>query len=258
MKHLLLTLMASALMSTQVLAQSKVTNVSTNTLKLNIEQLQNQDQASRLTRFLYAGYNTLCLPMSLTADQLSAAAKDVRIERLAAIKQEGTDLKLFFVDCSAEGLQAGVPYLIYSPTSQYLYVNNTEAMTIDGTLKAIRMSDDEGNQVTFSSSWESLSKDGRYGIPAQQPVKPLESVLIRTAGDKQFLPTRCGFSWDRQSATATDLKIEHAGSLGEVTAIVGVEKVKAAADYYSLDGRKVNGQVRKGVYVTGGDKVLVK
>ena len=258
MKHFVLTLIASTTLLTPAMGQSQVTAVSTNTAKLNIEALQNQEQTARLSRYLLAGYNTLCLPLSLTADQVAAAAKDVRIERLAAIKEEGGALKLYFVDCTAEGIQAGVPYLVYSSTTQYLRADNTDALTIDAKLKAIRLSDDEGNQVTFSSSWESLAKEGRYGIPAQQAVTPLESVLIRTEGDKQFLPTRCGFSWDRQSATARELKIEHSATMDEVTAIVGIENVKAAADYYDLSGRKVSGQARKGVFITGGDKVLVK
>jgi hypothetical protein len=103
-----------------------------------------------------------------------------------------------------------------------------------------------------------MAKNGRYGIPAQQPVTPLESVLIKTEGDKQFLPTRCGFSWDQQASSATELKIVHMEDMGEVTAIVGIEKAQAGAAYYDLNGRKINGQAKKGVFITGGDKVLVK
>ena len=258
MKHFVLTLIASTALFTQAMGQGKVTNVSTNTAKLNIEALQNQEQTARLSRFLYAGYNTLCLPMTLTAEQMAKAAKDARIERLVAIKQEGSTLNLYFVDCTEEGVQAGVPYLIYSPTKQYLQATNNEAQTVSSTLKAIRLNDGEGNQVTFSSSWENMAKNGRYGIPAQQPVTPLESVLIKTEGDKQFLPTRCGFSWDQQASSATELKIVHMEDMGEVTAIVGIEKAQAGAAYYDLNGRKINGQAKKGVFITGGDKVLVK
>ncbi len=259
MKHSLLALIALCAMSTQSFAQTKVKNVYASSAKLNVEQLQSQEQTVQLNRYFFAGYNTLCLPMSLTADQVAAAAKGLRVERLAGIKQEGSVVNLYFVDCTADGIQAGMPYLVYSPTAQYLRVRNTETMGINAELKSIRLSDSEGNQVTFGSSWESIQKDGRYGIPAQQGVTPLESVLVRTEADKTFLPTRCGFTWDEQSGTANELQIQHAASFAEVTAIMGVEKTFSGSEtYYDLNGRKMNGQLRKGVYVVDGGKVVLK
>lgn len=259
MKKFTLILMAAAAICTAATAQEKVKNVYASSQKLNVEQLQNQEQTVQVNRYLFAGYNTLCLPMSLTAEQLAQAAKDVKVERLVAMKQEGQDLNLYFIDCTNEGIQAGMPYLIYSPTSQYLRAKNTEALAVCPELRTVRLSDEGGNQVTFSSSWDAIQKEGRYGIPAQQNVYPLESVLIRTEGDKTFLPTRCGFSWDEQSATAENLLIQHAASFAEVTAIVGVEKAQAGnATFYDLNGRKVNGQMKKGVYVKDGEKVFVK
>lgn len=256
MKKFAIALFAAAAVCTQTMAQSQVRNLSASTMKLNVEQLQSPSQAVQVSRYLFAGYNTLCLPMSMTAEQLSVAAQDVTIERMVAIHQEGNVLNLYFVDCTADGIEAGVPYLIYSPTSQYLRAKNTESMGVNTELKTIRMSDNEGNLVTFSSSWEAISKEGRYGIPAQQDVTPLQSVLIRTESDKTFLPTRCGFSWDEQSSTATELKIQHASSLSEVTAITGVEKTQVAGDtYYDLGGRKVTSP-KKGIYVVGGEKVI--
>ena len=257
MKKFALTLFAAAAICTQTMAQSQVKTLSASTMKLNVEQLQNQNQTVQVNRYLFAGYNTLCLPMSMTSEQLLAAAPGVTVERMVGIHQDGSVLNLYFVDCTNEGIQAGVPYLIYSPTSQYLRAKNTESMGVNTELKSIRMSDAEGNLVTFSSSWEALQKEGRYGIPAQQDVTPLQSVLIRTENDKMFLPTRCGFSWDQQSTTASELKIQHAVSMGEVTAIIGTEKPQVTTDtYYDLSGRKMTTPAKKGIYVVGGEKVI--
>lgn len=257
MKKFAVALFAAAAVCLQTTAQSQVRNLSTSTMKLNVEQLQKQDQTVQLSRYFFAGYNTLCLPMSMTAEQLAAAAPGVTLERLVGIHQDGNVLNLYFVDCTAEGIEAGMPYLVYSPTSQYLRAKNTESMGVDTDLKSVRFIDGEGNQVTFSSSWEAMSKEGRYGIPAQQDVTPLQSVLIRTESDKTFLPTRCGFSWDEQSPTASELKIQHAPSMADVTAITGVKKTNVSSDtYYDLGGRKVVGQAKKGIYVVGGEKVV--
>lgn len=258
MKNLLLLMMVAMGLSTTAIAKNRVKNIYASSSKLGIELMQNSEQTIQLNRYFYAGYNTLCLPFSLTAEQVAFAAKDLKVERLAGIRQEGATLNLYFVDCTDEGIQAGVPYLVFSPTSQYLTVKNTDVLNFDPELKAIRMTDDKGNIVTFGSSWNSMEKVGRYGIPAKQDVTPLESVLVRTEADKTFLPTRCGFTWVQQAASASDLKIQHAASDSEVTAILGVKQNQATgSDSYDLQGRKISKNA-KGLLIQDGKKTIVK
>ena len=258
MKQFVLVLMVAMGLSTTAFAQNKVKNIYASSPTLDIELMQNSEQTIQLNRYFYAGYNTLCLPFSLTAEQVAFAAKDLKVERLAGIRQEGATLNLYFVDCTDEGIQAGVPYLVFSPTSQYLTVKNTDVLNFDPELKAIRMTDDKGNIVTFGSSWNSMEKVGRYGIPAKQDVTPLESVLVRTEADKTFLPTRCGFTWVQQAASASDLKIQHAASDSEVTAILGVKQNQATgSDSYDLQGRKISKNA-KGLLIQDGKKTIVK
>ena len=254
MKHTFIAIVASALCLT---ATAQVKYMSTSTQKLNVEQLQDKAKAVEVGRYFFAGYNTLCLPMSMSAEQLAKDAPGLTLERLVAIKQEGATLNLYFADCTDSGIEAGMPYLVYSPKEQSLRFRNTEALALDTDLKAVRLDDQQGNIVTFSSSWEAIAKEGRYGIPAQQNVYPLESILVRTEGDKTFLPTRCGFSWDRQAASASELKIQHV-TMGEATAIAGVETGKAAGETYDLSGRRVSGQQKKGIYIVDGEKRLMK
>lgn len=258
MKQFVLALTMTMALTTTAFAQNKVKSIYASSSKLDIELMQKSEQTVQLNRFFFAGYNTLCLPFSLTAEQVAVAARDLKVERLAGIQQEGSTLNLYFVDCTAEGIQAGVPYLIYSPTTQYLKVKNTEVLNFDKELKTVRMTDDNGNIVTFGSSWESLERVGHYGIPAKQDVTPLESVLIRTDGDKTFLPTRCGFTWVQQSASANELKIQHAASRGEVTAILGIQQNNATGgDYYNLQGSKTSKNA-KGIRIQNGKKTMIK
>ena len=253
MKHLLLTLMMATAVSTTAFAQNKVKNVYASSEKLNVEMLQNSDQTVQLNRYFFAGYNTLCLPMTVGAEQLG----DIKLERFAGIQQEGNVLNLYFVECTNDGIQAGVPYLVYSPKSQYLRIKNSDAMLIDGQLSPIHVSDGKGNVVTFGSSWEISDKAGRYGIPAQQKVTPLEAVLVKTTAEQKFLPTRCGFTWDMQNSTAKELRIVHLAE-SEVTAIKNVTMMKNADDnIYDLNGRKVS-QTSKGLLIQNGKKTVVK
>ena len=257
MKQIVLTMMALAMTCAQATAQNRVKNLYTETQALKVEQVQSTENPVQVNRYLFAGYNTLCLPMTLSAEQFAVTAKDVRIERLAAIRQVGTTLQLCFVDCTNDGIEAGVPYLIFSPTRQYLRAKNTEANAINTEIKTIRMDDGQGNQVSFASSWTSRQKNGLYGIPAKQNVEILESVLVRTTEELSFLPTRCGFSWEQQSATAQKLEIVHMNA-ADVTAIGQLKansQEQTADSYYDLNGRRVNAPV-KGIYIKGGKKVV--
>lgn len=258
MKQIVLTMMALATICAQTAtAQNKVKNLYTETQTLKVEQVQDTDTPIQVNRYLFAGYNTLCLPMTLSGGQLAATAKDVRVERLAAIRQEGTTVQLLFVDCTNEGIEAGMPYLIFSPTRQYLRAKNTDAYDINTEIKTVRMTDNRGNQVSFASSWNMQQKDGLYGIPAKQNVEILESVLVRTTEELSILPTRCSFSWEQQAPSAENLEIIHT-NMADVTAIsqpkANSQQPKANS-YYDLNGRQVSAPA-KGIYIKGGKKVV--
>lgn len=269
MKQFVLALVAAATLCTPAVAQNRVKNIYASSNTLNVEVLAQTDQTVQLNRFFFAGYNTLCLPMSLDASQLQEAAPGISIERLVAIGQTGDVLNLYFLNCTDEGIKAGVPYLANSPKNQYLRVKNTDVGTISNELRTVRMSDGKGNTVAFSSNWETVMKDGRYGIPAQQDVTPLQSVLIRTEADKAFLPTRCGFNWEQQAPSATKLEIKHIDSMAELGTL-GINPATGSqqvVDVYDLNGRVVRKQVTlgqatnglsRGVYIVEGEKVTVQ
>jgi len=245
-----------------------VKRLSAETTKLDVSKMENAGQTVRLSRYLFAGYNTLCLPMSVSAEQLTQAVPGIKVEKLVAIGQEGSKLCLYFQECTSEGIEAGMPYLVFSPTAKSLSVRNDGATRLSSDANVVRMSDAMGNQVTFSSSWEARSLDGFYGIPAQQNVEVLESVLIRTTANQRFLPTRCGFNWETRSSTATSLEIKHVRSFSEVTGVQTLTAGEAAVvDVYDLSGKVLLKQVKlaeaktllpAGVYIIGGEKVTFK
>lgn len=268
MKKITLALMTMAALCMPAQAQQKVKNIYTSSDQLNLEALETPGQTTTLYRTLLAGYNSICLPMTLNADQLQKAAPGVQLERLAKIQQEGNTLTLIFLDCTSEGIQAGTPYLIYAPKLLTLKAVSSQASGISTQLRSITKTDSEGNQVTFGSSWESLRVEGRYGIPAQQDAYPLQSVLVRTDADKTFLPTRCGFTWDKQAPTATTLEIKHVTSLeGIETSIETLQAQNAVENIYDTQGNmvlretNVNSALQslpRGIYVIRGQKVAVK
>lgn len=255
MKRILLSLMAIATFSMPSMAQNSVRNLYTSSNTLDCKQIQST-QTVQLNRYLFAGYNTLCVPMSVSNEQLQQVSPGIRLERMVGIQQEGNTLNLCFIDCTNEGIQAGVPYLIFSPKTQNLRLKNTEATDLNDNLTTVRLSDNIGNTVSFGSSWQAISKDGLYGIPAKQEAKILESILIRTDADKVILPTRCGFNWENQSASATDIVIRHIQSLDEVTGINELnDNSSNNKSMYDLSGRKIS-TAKKGVVIQNGKKVI--
>ncbi len=272
MKKALLMMVAAATLCTTAAAQRatgevRMKTVSADTEVLNVNELQQSEQNVQLSRYLFAGYNTLCLPMTVSADQMDRVAKGLKLERLVAIQQEGSTLCMYFMDCTNEGITAGVPYLVCSPTTQVIRIKAAETMGVRTNLMPVTMNDGQGNKVTFCSSWKGIAEVGRYGIPAQQDVKPLQSVLVRTEADKTFLPTRCGFVWEEQAAGATNLEIRHISSLSEVTGISSVRAFEGVVDVYDMSGQLVRQNVQgrqalknlpRGIYVVGGEKYVVQ
>lgn len=256
MKHIVLTMAAAAVMGS-AFAQSNVRRVYTETANLQVEQVVNTENAVQLNRYLMAGYNTLCLPTALSSQQLEAAG--LRVERMAGIGLEGSTLCLYFTDCTAQGTEAGVPYLVFSPKSQYLRVVNTESNGTSTDVKTLRMADSEGNQVSFGSSWQQRTREGMYGIPAKQNTAVLESVLIKTTGDQAFLPTRCGFCWEQQSANAETIEIRHI-SQSDVTAISAVTATaENGAATFNIGGQRLSAKgQQRGLVIRGGKKQVLR
>lgn len=267
MKRFTLTLMAAAAMLLPSIAQAQLRTVYTAGQKLDFELLADKSTPKQLYRTLYAGYNSLCLPVSLTPNQLSETGCELQIERLAKIKQEGDVLKLYFIDCTKEGIQAGMPYIVFSPSFQPLRVRVDEYST---ELKSITMTDDTGeNQVTFGSTWEAFRQEGLYGIPAQQDTYELDAILVRTDELKSFLPTRCCFDWTKSALNATQMEIVHITSMDAIDA-TSIETLKAknsTVDIYDVQGKLVASRMpiraamralKAGVYVVNGQKIGIE
>ena len=241
----LLLLALTALFTTASAQKVRTKYLSTSSQTLNVSELLKADQTVQISRILLAGYNSICLPMTLSAEQLQEAAPDVRVERFTGMRQEADELQLFFVDCTSEGIEAGVPYLIYSPKTQYLRANSTNTDGVSTQLRDVTMTDAAGNRIVFGSRWEAVQSIGRYGIPAKQDTEVLESILTRTDGEQTFLPTRCGFDWEAQAPTATKLQIKHVAT-ADADRIAALKASNDIVDIYDTSGQLVRKNVRTG------------
>lgn len=225
--------------------------VSTNLSTLRTELITLDTQVSRL---FYAGYNSICLPFNVSAEDLQEViGEGVMLEQLAGVEAN----ELIFLDVTADGIKAGQPYIIYCPTQKTAYFTNKdnevlskpEGITIGG--------------VTMKSYFTVAKPTGVWGIPAQQDTDILQSILIETNNDKQFLPTRCGITCQGMSNPS----IKHVTSMGGgETSINRLYATNAIVDVYTVNGTLVSKDIHmndtkslpKGIYVVNGVKFAVK
>lgn len=242
--------------SANCMAQSKNVYLSTST-KMDFTKVTTQTSSVYLNRILFAGYNTICLPFSVSAaDVQSLVGEGVMLEKLVKVEND----KLTFLDVTDQGIEAGVPYLIYSPKEQTVkFQTNDLNLCVQPTALTV-------GGVTMTGKYEPTKEVDLFGIPAQQETDLLQSILIRTVADKTFLPTRCAII--APQCTEGVPTIVHVTSLNnDATAIEVLKANNAKVSVYGVNGTLVQKNVRindamntlaPGIYVVNGQKFMVK
>lgn len=249
----LATLILAAGFSATASAQSLTLST---TSKVDFSRVKETTTSIKMNRVFYAGYNTICLPFSVSAADLQACVGEgVMLEKM--VKAEAGTLT--FLDVTKNGIEAGVPYLIYAPTTKVVTFSTTDKNLVTEP-KALTI-----GEATMKGNFEPTLKANLYGIPAQQDTDILQSVLVRTEGDKTFLPTRCGITYE--NATDTPV-IMHVTSMNNNTTAISVLQAKnAKVDVYTPAGTLVKkgigmndamNTLNSGVYVVNGQKFMVK
>lgn len=247
-----LTLVVGLVLALATAQAQRAVYLSTNGKAINFGSIGQQTQKISLSRILMAGYNTICLPFDVEAEELRATVGEgVALEKL--VKAEGNIL--YFLDVTEEGMEAGVPYLIYSPTRKVAtFSTRNHRMAEPRTLSV--------DGVMMYSSFQKETPTGVYGIPAMQDTDVLQSILVKVDGEKSFLPTRCAISTGSQNP-----EIRHITSLEETTSIQTLMAEDAVVDVYNVSGALVKSGIRmsqasttlpRGMYVVKGQKFLVK
>jgi len=250
--------MALALaMPTMAQTANKTVRLNTVSDKLALEKVNESTKVLTITRTLFAGYNTICLPFNMSEQELIAAVGEgVQVERMAKLSND----ELYFLDCTAEGIEAGKPYLIYSPAPKYATFKTTDINNLVTKPQDITI----GN-ITMTGLWQKFTEVGYYGIPAQQETDLLQAILVDTEGTKTFLPTRCSFKNSKSGAKIPQIK--HVTSLDDEDSIQQLIADNAIVNVYTVNGTLVRSNISMsnamsslpaGIYVTHGQKFIVK
>lgn len=252
-----------ALMAVMTLAASAQQRVVINTGSgTNLEKYDGVQCQVTANRYLFHGWNTLALPIDLTAEELNECfGADCRLEKLVFAESEAGSVVLYFQDCKAEGMQANVPYILY-----YNGENGSRKIAKLATIvndNAIVSFDVRNSSETVSMVGVKKHIDGvgYYGVLAADNA---EAKFVKVDEAKSgFYATRCYVTLS--SGNDTQLVTRHLAA-GEIAGISDVVAGNERVDVYNISGAKVAtgikaSQVSKlqpGIYVVNGQKVLVK
>ena len=110
LKSIIVTVMAIAALS--VSADRVITNTVS---PKDLAAFDEQTVDLTVFRYIYKGWNTICLPISLTEAELNEVfGEECRLETLVGVENTGTTTKLNFKDVKRDGLNAKTPYILYS------------------------------------------------------------------------------------------------------------------------------------------------
>ncbi len=203
-------------------------------------------------------WNTLCLPFNVT---LSGSPLEGAVARpLTSASISGTTLNLEFGTAVTE-LVAGTPYIIKWGSGDNIVSPVFKGVTIDKTAHGYDNGAAGDARVRFIGTYNSLTFDA--------DDKSLlfmggESKLHYPAAGASIGAQRAYFKIgeDRASASARIVSFSINFGDGETTGIDNVQCSMSnvqSDNWYSLDGRKLNGKpTQPGVYINGGRKVVIK
>ena len=252
---------AALLMATTVNADKVITNTVS---PKDLAAYDGQTVDLTIFRYIYKGWNTICLPVSLTPEQLNEVfGEECRLETLVGVENTGTTSKLNFKDVKPDGLKAKTPYILYS--TQESGVRTIKLPEAEITLGDVDLSfeDNTGTKVNFSGATEKQGTEGMYGIIARDNQT---AAFVDASQVANIYASRCYIKLDEGRNTTQLLESNHLPY-----DMTGVESVVAgdadvAVDVYNVSGIRIAAGVApadlnklpKGVYVIKGQKIWVK
>ena len=210
-----------------------------------------------VNRYVFNGWNTISLPFDLTEAQVNEAfGNDCRLERLVGVENDGSNIRLNFQDCKAEGIRANVPYILHYTGETGTKSFKTEGVAVYDAPSAITFTaEGTGETVTMACAKTQKAAEGLYGILAKDNA---EATFVNVNSiSTGFYATRCYIQLSNGNSTL--LTTNHIGS--DVTDIKSVVKAGERVEVYNLSGVKVAEDVKglkRGIYVVKGKKVMVK
>ena len=196
-----------------------------------------------INRTFAQGWNTLCLPFSMTPAEIGAKAA----QEFNSVS-EGKTLNF----AAVSQMQANVPYLVFfenATTSPFYYCGATQTPSAKGVTH---------DGITFSGNYTAdKNMQDLYGVATGTDGH--QRILLGSAG--ATLPAMAAFFSSTQPLANMSLRME-GENMTDIEAIQTTEN-EAQTAVYSLQGTRIQpatkgARLPKGIYIINGKKVIVK
>ena len=196
-----------------------------------------------INRTFAQGWNTLCLPFSMTPAEIGAKAA----QEFSSVS-EGKTLNF----AAVSQMQANVPYLVFfenATTSPFYYCGAMQTPSAKGVTH---------DGITFSGNFmANKNMQGLYGVATGTDGH--QRILLGSAG--ATLPAMAAFFSSTQPLANMSLRME-GENMTDIEAIQTTEN-EAQTDVYTLQGTRIQpatkgARLPKGIYIINGKKVIVK
>ncbi len=200
----------------------------------------------QLSRTFKAGYNTVALPFATTPADFGA---DVKVYTLNAEKTTESYISMSEVT----ELVANTPYILYTESAIENPIFNNVDVVATGDVPTVA-----GDWKFHANYTPAYFVEGMYGVSDNSVKKGVTGAYVNGM--------RGWFEYTGTGEVAETM-IRFDGENDGATSINGVEAANAIVDVYTISGQLVKKAVKaseattglnKGLYIVGGEKVLVK
>lgn len=204
-------------------------------------------------RTLKAGkWNSLCLPFSLSADQIAASfPAGTEMKTLDSYSNDGSTVTVTFADAAT--IQRGRPYIVFIPEGSDI---------ADPVFNNVIIS--PASVITYQVTQGDASFIGTYSpVALSASTKHLflqNNTLYYPNGTTDINAFRAYFALETDVPTGGSARIVIDFGDEEATAINAVQQAESGdGSWYTLTGVKLDGEPNeKGIYIFNGKKVSVK
>lgn len=221
-------------------------------------------------------WNSLILPVDMTADQVTAAfGADAKIARFNRLKDNWIYFSPVEPDADGNMLKANIPYIIY-PTRQPTAVNRTYNVGGENT-KHINGFVYTVTGIAYKDQTATLQHEDKefttgmthYGSYKNPTVVPADSYILHRSGDMvhtavEHPSIKSYRTWLRETTPSGEtLQMRVEQNDGPSTGIKVIEETaKNANAVYNVNGMRMNSSntnnLPKGVYIINNKKVVIK
>ena len=215
-------------------------------------------QVERTTDGTNGGWMTLVLPFNVDKVTVDGVEKDwfhnsTETGKHFWVKKFVTDEVGGVYFDYTDRIEANTPYIIAVPGSKWGedwdMTDKTLVFTGTNTLVSSNKSVTSGDNFKFVGTMTSQNLEGIYALDTDG------MTFMHSDGDVSILPFQAYFAGSSMVANSSRLAIRSVD--GKTTAIGQLPAEIATPDgIYTLDGRKVKGNLPKGVYIVNGKKMI--